>query len=190
MMLTEQAAAVVAKVDALRNTVDDHWQIPADEALLLMQIVRVGGFVSLCEVGHSYGFSTLHLAAAAQANGGHVFSFDLSEKKHQAAGEHLAEAGLDSVVTLTLGDARQTLAQVTPEKPYDFAFIDAVKGQSDAYLDVLLPKLAPRVLIAVDNTRTHLAELTPFVQRIRSLPGFFGCDVPVGNGFELAYRAG
>ncbi|MCC5829958.1 MAG: class I SAM-dependent methyltransferase [Phycisphaeraceae bacterium] len=189
-MLSGKVAEVVAKVDALRGQVDDHWQIPADEALVLMQIVLIGGFKSICEVGHSYGFSTLHLAAAAQRNGGHVYSFDLSEKKHDAAGAHLAEAGLADRVTFTVGDARKTLEQVEPEAPYDFVFIDAVKQQSDAYLDVLLPRLAPRVAIALDNTRTHRRELGAFVQRIRALEGFVGCDVEIGNGFELAFRMG
>lgn len=181
---------VMDKVDALREQVDDHWQIPREEALILAQLVRISGATSICEIGHSYGFSTLHLAAAAKENGGHVYSFDLSEKKHAAARRHLEEAGLANVVTLHLGDARELVAQVTPAQPYDFAFVDAVKVETEAYLKVLWPKLAGRAVVTADNTKTHPDEMGQMVRIIRGFDGVVGCDVPVGNGFELALKRG
>ncbi len=63
-MFPDPIQSVIDRVD-LRATVDDHWQIPREEALLLAQLVSIGRFVSICEIGTSYGFSTLHLAAAA-----------------------------------------------------------------------------------------------------------------------------
>ena len=64
-MFDAKVQAVIDQVDRLRDQVDDHWQIPAEEALLLAQLVRLHRAVSLVEIGVSYGFSTLHLAAAA-----------------------------------------------------------------------------------------------------------------------------
>ncbi len=189
-MFDPTVQTVIDRVDALREQVDDHWQIPRDEALILAQVVRLGRCISLCEVGHSYGFSTLHLAAAAKANGGHVNAFDLSRKKHEAARQHIEEAGLSDVVTFHLGDARELLRSLRPAKPYDFIFVDAVKEQSSEYLDAVLDHLAARVVITVDNTLTHGEKLSGFVARIRAMDGVTGCDVPVGNGFEFAIRHG
>lgn len=176
---------VMDEVNALREQVDDHWQIPRDEAELLAQLVRLGRCESICEVGVSYGYSTLHLAAAAREQGGHVHAIDISEKKVDAAAQHLAQAGLTDVVTLHLGDAREMLASIQPTKPFDFVFIDAIKEQSFEYLAAVQPKLAPRAAIVTDNTVTHAQELSSFVQHLRALAGAHSTNVAVGNGFEL-----
>ncbi|MFA9478221.1 O-methyltransferase [Phycisphaerales bacterium AB-hyl4] len=184
-MFVDQVNVVIDRVDTLREQVDDAWQIPRDEAQLLAQLVRMGRCRSTCEIGVSYGFSTLHLAAAVREHGGHLHGFDASANKVQAATKHLTEAGLMEHVTLHLGDARETLGQVTPAQPYDFVFIDAVKTQSRDYLEAVRPKLAERAVIVTDNTSTHRQELGEFVAYLRSLPNATSCAVNVGNGFEL-----
>lgn len=184
----EPIKAVMERVDQLRNQVSDHWQVPRDEAEFLAQLVRVGRCVSICEIGTSYGFSTLHLAAAAFERGGHVHSIDNDPRKTAAAAENLAQAGLAGVVTLHQGDAQLVLPSLKPERPFDFVFIDATKEQSGEYLDAVWGKLAPEVLIVTDNTSTHEDELASFVARLRALPGFKSCQVPIGNGVELTVR--
>jgi predicted O-methyltransferase YrrM len=189
-MFDDRVRAVIDRVDRLRHEVDDHWQIPRDEANLLAQIAVIGRFASICEIGTSYGFSTLHLAVAARKTGGRVHTIDKEPRKVAAATANLREAGLDDVVTLHQGDALEVLATIRPQAPFDFVFIDATKEQSDAYLDAVWPKLAPRCVLVTDNTTTHADELAAFVARLRSLPGFTSCGVAVGNGFELTVRPG
>jgi predicted O-methyltransferase YrrM len=184
-MFSPKITAVMDKVDALREQVSDHWQIPRAEANVLAQLVRIGRFRSICEIGVSYGFSTLHLAAAASEHGGHIHAIDIDPKKIAAATKHLTEAGLIDTVTLHEGDARQVLGSLTPAEPFDFAFIDAVKDQSAAYLEALKPHLAERCVLATDNTSTHPDELAGFVDELRRLAGGRSCPVPIGNGFEL-----
>jgi len=184
-MFNTQIQSVIDRVDQLRHEVDDHWQIPRDEAQVLAQLVRVGRFKSLCEVGVSYGFSTLHLAAAAKEHGGHIHAIDLAPKKINAATQHLTEAGLIDTVTLHLGDAREVLKTLTPDEPFDFAFIDADKPESQAYLDALWGKLGDRAVLITDNIGTHPEELSGFIGGLRARPGVTSCGVPVGNGFEL-----
>ena len=41
-MFDAPVQTVIDLVDQLRDTTDDHWQIPADEARLLAQLVRMG----------------------------------------------------------------------------------------------------------------------------------------------------
>jgi len=187
-MFSSKIERVIDAVDRLREQVDDHYQIPRDEAAILAQIVRMGRCVSICEIGTSYGFSTLHLATATREHGGHVHSLDMNPKKFAAATRHLTEAGLTDVVSLYQGDARELLRSLSPPTPFDFAFIDADKSQSFEYLDLLLPKLAPSYIIVTDNTTTHAQELASFVTRLRELPGVTSCQVPIGNGFELTVR--
>lgn len=183
-MFSPEVQAVIDRVDALRDQVDDHWQIPAAEGRLLAQVVRAGLCMSVCEIGTSYGFSTLHLAAAARANGGHVHSIDIDPRKTEAAEGYLREAGLLDAVTLHTGKAQDVLAEFKPQRAIDFAFIDAWKDQSFEYLKALMPLLAPRATLATDNTSTHADELSDFVAHLRKLPGATSCAVDVGNGFE------
>lgn len=187
-MFSPKVERVIDAVDRLRDEVDDHYQIPRDEAALLAQIVKAGRCVSICEIGTSYGFSTLHLAAATREHGGHVHSLDRNPKKFAAATRHLTDAGLVDSVSLYQGDALELLKSISPPTPFDFAFIDADKSQSFDYLDLLIPKLAPSYVIVTDNTTTHAEELAGFVARLRELPGVTSCHVPVGNGFELTVR--
>jgi len=185
----DRVAGVIDRVDALRHEVDDHWQVPRDEARLLGQLVLLAGARRVCEIGMSYGFSTLHLTAATASLGGRLVSIDLDARKVREAGRALRDAGLASSATLIEGDARQALGSLDVSSTLgggiDFAFIDAVKAQSDAYLDGLMPLLAPRAVLATDNTSTHADELADFVARLRSLPGASSVACPVGNGFEL-----
>ena len=127
-MFSDHVRVVIDRVDRLRDQVDDHWQIPRDEAMVLAQLVRIGRCISICEIGTSYGFSTLHLAAAASEHGGHVHSIEADPKKVRAAGESLREAGLAETVTLHEGDARTVLTSLKPQALFDFVFIDATKG--------------------------------------------------------------
>ncbi len=51
---------------------------------------------------------------------------------------------------MLVGPAIETMA--TLEGPFDLVFIDADKASYAAYYEAVLPKLAPRGLIAADNT--------------------------------------
>ncbi len=184
-MFNPQINSIISEVDALRHTVDDHWQIPADEALVIAQLARLGRCRSICEIGTSYGFSTLHLAAATAELGGHVHTFDIEPRKTAAARDHLTRAGVINSVTLHTGPAQQLLPTLKPAAPFDFVFIDAWKDQSPQYLAAVTPHLAPRAVLITDNTTTHASELADFIKQLRALPGAKSCDVPVGNGFEL-----
>jgi len=184
-MFSPRIQQVMEKVDALRNQVDDHWQIPRDEALVIAQLVRLGRCTSICEIGVSYGYSTLHLAAATRPMGGHVDAIDISPKKIKAATDHLTQAGLIDAVALHLGDARVVLASFKPARPFDCVFMDAEKAQSLQYFDAIEPLLAERAVILTDNTLTHPAELESFRNHLHRLRRAQSVQVAVGNGFEL-----
>lgn len=184
-MFNPTVQAVMDKVDALRDQVDDHMQIPRDQGLVMAQLIRLAGCRSACEIGVSYGFSTLHLAAALKENGGHMHSIDISEKKFNAATKHLAEAGLIDTVTIHLGDALEALKTIEPDEPFDFVFIDAVKEQSVDYLKQLEGKLADRCVVVADNTIDLAERMQPYVDYVRALPNAKSCSVPIGHGVEL-----
>ena len=77
---------------------------------------------TLVEFGTSHGYSTLHLAAAAQRIGGRVYSLDRMPEKTTAAQANLRQAGLDHLVECYTGEGADFIAAL-PER-VDFVFVD------------------------------------------------------------------
>ncbi len=76
----------------------------------------------LVELGTSYGYSTMFLAAAAQQVGGKVFTYEIAPEKQAFARAQIAAAELSEVVEWRLGDALGLLAD--QRGPVDFVLMD------------------------------------------------------------------
>jgi predicted O-methyltransferase YrrM len=88
---------------------------------------------TLVEFGASLGVSTIYLAAALRdAGGGALISTELRPDKAELARANLVEAGLDDLVELRVGDARNTLRDLPGD--VDLLFLD---GWNDLYIPVL-----------------------------------------------------
>jgi predicted O-methyltransferase YrrM len=106
---------------------------------------------SVLEIGTSNGYSTLWLAWAVQPAGGRVTSIDRSAAKHALADANLREAGLRDSVELAQGEGAEVVVRL--DGPFDALFFDADRCSAPAQLDLLMPRLAPDVLLfAVDNS--------------------------------------
>ncbi len=174
------------QVDRLRHEVDDFWGVPREEAECLAQLVRLARARSICEIGASYGYSTLHLAAAASEHGGHVHTFDIDPRKVDIVKKHLQQANLDRYATIHHGDARELLPDVRLQNKFDFVFIDAVKDQCHEYLEQLWPHLASQAAILTDNINTHTDQLQAFISYLRTHARLKSTVINVGNGLELS----
>lgn len=187
-MMDAQVMQVVEEMEDFQRDRSDAWNVPREQALVMHAVALAGRCRHLVEVGTSYGFSGLFLAAAARANGGTLHTFEKSEDKHAHARDVFARAGLADTVRLHTGDALEALAGLADG--IDFAFLDATKTETRQYWGLIEGKLAPHCIIAVDNTSTHPEQLGEFVTMLRDRDDFFSCDVPAGHGFELAVRPG
>ena len=92
-------------------------------ARLLSILVRSSRSTRLLEIGTSNGYSTIWLAWATRAIGGHIISIDREAHKQVLADDNLRRAGLRAVVDLVCGDATQVVANLPG--PFDFVFFDA-----------------------------------------------------------------
>jgi len=81
---------------------------------------------------------------------GRLITCDVNEETTAVARRYAEEAGVADRIEYRLGPAMETLA--TLEGPFDLAFIDADKPGYVDYYEAVLPKLAPRGVIAADNT--------------------------------------
>jgi caffeoyl-CoA O-methyltransferase len=119
-----------------------------ETGLLIELLVTMCGARSAVEVGTAIGVSTLHIARAL-ADGGTVISFEVDPERHEAARGYLERAGLADRVDLRLNDGTEGLAELAG--PFDFAFLDASKGDYPRQLSRVVPLLRPGGVVAIDN---------------------------------------
>ncbi|MCX4093435.1 O-methyltransferase [Nocardia sp. alder85J] len=131
---------------------DLYLAVRPETAKLLYILARTRHARTVVEFGTSFGLSTLCLAAAVRDNGGgRVIGTEFLESKAASATASLAEAGLDDLVEIRIGDAMETLARDVPPN-VDILFLDGAKHM---YLDIvrlLEPRLSPGALVIADNS--------------------------------------
>jgi predicted O-methyltransferase YrrM len=118
------------------------------EGRFLALLVFSAGARRVLEIGTYSGYSALSMAAGL-AEGGHIDTCEIEERHAEVAKRYIARSPYADRITVHLGPALETVAQL--EGPYDVIFVDADKIGYDAYYEAVLPKLAPRGLIAFDN---------------------------------------
>jgi len=167
---------------------DDAWSIRPEEGRFLHSTVLGTGAARLLELGTSYGYSTLWLAWAARKNHGRLITIDKEQRKRDQAMEYLRQAELDGVVVARVGQITEVLTEL--DGPFDFAFINADKGPTRQYIDLLLDKLTDRATILIDNVISHPEAFGDSLDYIRSHPSLWAMTVPVGHGVELLVKVG
>jgi len=134
---------------------------------LLYSLARSAKAKTVVEFGTSFGISTIYLACAIRDNGaGKVITSEFDPEKAARAKKNLTAAGLVECVEFRIGDALNTLSDLSCE--IDLIFLDGAKG---LYLDVLKllePHLRSGGIVASDNTDHDGME--PFLDYLR-MPG-------------------
>jgi predicted O-methyltransferase YrrM len=155
-------------------------------AQLLSILVRASGVTRALEIGTSNAYSTIWLAWSLAPAGGRIISIDRNPDKHALARENLRRADLLDRVELRTGDAAEIVRQLSG--PFDLVFLDADRWKFPEQLQILLPKLASKVLVIADNVHSHPEEIADYLKLISSLADFQHTTVPVGKGLSIAYR--
>jgi predicted O-methyltransferase YrrM len=141
----------------------------------------------IVEFGASHGISTIYLAAAIRDAGrGSLMTTELLPRKAQAARQNLAEAQLDDLVEIRVGDATTTLEGL--EGPVDLLVLDGRNDQYETILQLVEPQLAPDALVLAD-----LGKDDPDLRRYRTYVrnadhGYFSIELPLDAGLEISAR--
>lgn len=141
-----------------------------------------GAFV---EIGASAGYSTLWLALAARQAGRRITTFEVLPEKQALAQETYALAGVEDVVKLVGGDARDYLAQF---EQIAFCFLDAEKEVYGDCYELVAPRLAPGGILAADNAINHAETLQPMIDRALADDRVAAMVAPVDNGLLLCRK--
>jgi predicted O-methyltransferase YrrM len=143
----------------------------------------------ILELGTSYGYSTVWLAAAARATGGKVTSLELKEFKIEQARQALTRAGLSTRVEFHAGDCLETLQTLTG--PFDFVLLDVWKDLYLPCFELVHPKLAPGGVIVADNMLLPTSvrqQAEAYRARVRQAGDMDSVLLDIGNGIEVSRR--
>ena len=193
------ARALRARTAALE---EHYMQISPEQGQFFKLLLRMMNAQQVIEVGTYTGYSALCMAQMVGVRG-QVVCCDISEEWTAIGREFWQQAGVAERIDLRLAPALETLEQMRQAGEagrFDFAFIDADKGNYQAYYEHLLDLIRPGGVIAVDNTlwsgrvadpseqESDTVAIREFNRMLASDPRVMVSLVPIGDGLTLARK--
>lgn len=122
--------------------------VSAPMGKFLHLLARSVGARRILEIGTLGGYSTIWLARALPDDG-ELVTCEIDPHHAEVATANFVRAGVDKLVDVRVGPARETL--VALEGPFDLAFIDADKTSGAEYFRACVRLVRPGGVIVVDN---------------------------------------
>jgi predicted O-methyltransferase YrrM len=166
---------------------DVGFSIHPEQGDLIYLLCRGMGARRVVDFATSVGMSALYFAAAMRDNGGgKVIGAEIVPKKIETARRNLTDAGLQGLVEIRAGDARETLRDLGG--PVDFVLIDGWPGPGPVSLAreviaILAPQLRVGGYVLNDNAEP---DFLAFIRDPRN--GFISMTLPIKRGTELALK--
>ncbi|MEO7111406.1 MAG: O-methyltransferase [Polyangiaceae bacterium] len=191
--------AILARMEA--RSADRHHPISDPEVASFLAVTTLAARPKfIVELGTNIGYGAIVLARAAGAQA-KVLTIELSSELCEVAREFIREAELESRIEVRQGAAIQELEKIS--QPIDLAYVDCVKEEYPRYLELLVPKMAPRGIIIADNVlwKGHVArnavpeserERTEAIRKfnlaIVQHPNLRAVILPLGDGVAYAVK--
>jgi len=154
----------------------------------------------ILEIGTAIGYSTLWLARSMPETG-HLLTIDPDLDRTALAVSFFERAGVSKRIDVVNQPALKVLPTL-PKRHYDIIFIDAVKEEYSAYLELAVPLLKKSGLVMADNLLwAHAAskaeapedaattvEIRRFNERFLAHPELNATIVPVGDGLGIGAK--
>ncbi len=148
------------------------------------------------EIGTATGYSGLHLLRG-MGPGGELVTIDVDADRQQTARDYFRQAGVADRVTFVLGPALEMIPTV--QGPFDLLFLDAIKHEYRAYLDLALPLLRAGGIVIADNVlragKVAGHEHDPMLDALRDFnhyamnhPELMALVLPLGDGLLYAVK--
>jgi predicted O-methyltransferase YrrM len=177
-------------------------QISPEQGQFMALLVKLIGAKKTLEIGVFTGYSSLIVALALPADG-KIVACDVSEEYTSIARRYWQQAGVADKIDLHIAPALETLDKLLTAGEagtFDFAFIDADKGNYENYYERSLELIRPGGLIAIDNVLWSGKVADTEIQdnqtnKIRALNRKLHQDsritlslVPIADGLTLAMK--
>ncbi len=188
LALLDQLAAAYAYHDQhVAQRGERYVNITPDTGPFLALLLQATNARAILEIGTSTGYSTLWLADASEATGGHVTTLELNAERATIARANFVRADLHERITSVVAPVQDWLADGSVGS-FDFVFLDADRSQYVALWPRLLTMVKPGGLLVVDNALSHPEQLRSFTDLVHATPGVTSVTVPVGKGELLIWK--
>lgn len=177
-------------------------QISPEQGQFMAFLVKLMRVKKTLELGVFTGYSSLAVALALPADG-KIVACDVSEEYTSIARRYWQQAGVADKIDLHIAPALETLDNLLAAGEagtFDFAFIDADKGNYENYYERSLELIRTGGLIAIDNVLWSGKVADPEIQdnqtnKIRAFNRKLHQDsritlslVPIADGLTLAIK--
>ncbi|XP_023541702.1 flavonoid 3',5'-methyltransferase-like [Cucurbita pepo subsp. pepo] len=128
--------------------------VPADQGLFLSMLLKLMNAKKTIEIGVFTGYSLLTTALALPADG-QITAIDISRESFEVGLPFIKKAGVDHKINFLESQALTVLNDLLSDGTkgeFDFAFVDANKGEYIKYHELLLKLVKVGGVIAYDNT--------------------------------------
>lgn len=152
----------------------------------------------ILEIGTSIGYSATNLALAAREYGGSIVTLEYDPKAASQAKGNFRRAGVDSIIEIREGDARETLPALASGS-FDLVFQDADKRLYSELLPECIRVLAPGGVFLADDALFPVMDLDEkwhdliqpieeFDRTLSAHPGLVSTLLPIGDGLIAAVK--
>lgn len=121
---------------------------PETRELLKTQLIMKKP-MQLLEIGTAVGYSSIYMSNYL-AEGGKITTVELDEERVKIAKSNIIDMDKQDVIEVIQGDAYEVL-KTLPDNYYDFAFVDAAKGQYINYYPDVMRVVKSGGVIISDN---------------------------------------
>ena len=182
-----QTPDVARLLERIKAADGDLLAVSEEDGRFLRVMIATSGAKHALEIGGAYGYSAIWIGLALRETGGRLTTIEYDAARAKLAAEHVRAAGLGDIVTVIAGDA---FAEI-PKLPgaFDFVFLDAWKRDYKRFLDLLLPRLAPRGLFLAHNVVNKRTEMRDFLDAVKSDSRLFTTIVsPSSEGMSVSVK--
>jgi predicted O-methyltransferase YrrM len=160
-------------------------QVPAETGRFLALIAACAPPGRYIEIGTSAGYSGLWISLACRVRGRRLTTFEIADSKIELATETFRTAGVDDIVEVVHGDARNHLGS---QGDVSFCFLDTEKALYRDCYELVVPNMVAGAILVADNVLSHGDTLGAFLDRVSGDERVDSVIVPVGSGVLTARK--
>ena len=160
-------------------------QVPRETGKFLAILASLAPKGAYLEIGTSGGYSALWLSLACRLKGTNLHTYEVSSDKVTLAQDTFRLAGVEDVVHLIHGDAREYLQDHTE---IAFCFLDAEKEIYGECYDKIVPNMVRGGILVADNVISHKEMLEKMVEQALNDVRLDASVIPIGNGELVCVR--
>lgn len=193
---TREPSPVLGELREWIGEHEDPIQISPEQGAFLAFLISVTGTRSVLEIGTHVGYAAMWIGTALPADG-KLVTLEIEERRVASAREWLGKADLLDRVEVRHTDAKEEVGRIA-DNSQDLVFLDALKGDYNAYLPDVIRICKPGGIIVADNTlhKGRVALTAPPKEQTRSIktynetvfgrPDLRSVLIAVGDGFTLS----